>query len=808
MAKDIRVAIRLDTADFDRGIRNARSSVQGLTSDISGLASVVGLGLGAREIIQYTATWQNLQNKIRAVFETTNEQVRAFEDIKSIASETRSSLQDVADLYTKVKISGDALKLTQSEIAQVTETFTKALKASGAGAAQASAAILQFGQALASGKLSGDEFRSLMENAPVFMRALSQALNVPIGDLKKLASEGAITSEVILAATQEMADGIDSKFAQTVPTITDSFTQMQNTIIETFGRMEESTGALNKIFTFVGNNIITILKVIGTLMLITFGASVIRSVGIIATAFAGLIKTFQTLRTVIMGAAAAQAFMTGMTGVGLAAIAASVAAVGAAYYAMDQLFDQGDAKIQENNANYVALTKNMEENAATSRQSAAEALAAGKARAQAEKDATKAAREAAAEARRIARERERDLEKARDQLKDIKELIRASKEQNELDLRRLMLSKEEADLQQILLDIEKERRRQLTEVAKLERLTPEERLAQEKEINGLFDQRLQTAKDLAKQTIEGGMVAETNRTIRAIQAETGAFKQSIGLRRLLNEEFNAFDKKLLEEKIILDENAYKQREALEAEFLERKKFLETTGQTDALQRETTLHNLRLQNIQTLTDAQRQAITERIAAEKAFAERQYASQIGVQEAFASGWASAYGQYFENLRIIVDDQASYAKRIFNTLTDGFTNSIMKFVETGKLSFKDLFKSLMAEIIKMQVNKLFLSIFGKGGPMGSLFAGLFANGGTIPAGKYGIAGEAGPELIRGPANVISTKDTAAILGNSSDAPATTMVNYTINATDARSFKELVASDPAFIYNVTRLGARKIPR
>jgi len=808
MAKDIRVAIRLDTADFDRGIRNARSSVQGLTSDISGLASVVGLGLGAREIIQYTATWQNLQNKIRAVFETTNEQVTAFGNIRNIASETRSSLQDVADLYTKVKISGDALKLTQSEIAQVTETFTKALKASGAGAAQSSAAILQFGQALASGKLSGDEFRSLMENAPVFMRALSQALNVPIGDLKKLASEGAITSEVILAATQEMADGIDSKFAQTVPTITDSFTQMQNTIIETFGRMEESTGALNKIFTFVGNNIITILKVIGTLMLITFGASVIRSVGIIAAAFAGLIKTFQTLRTVIMGAAAAQAFMTGMTGVGLAAIAASVAAVGAAYYAMDQLFDQGDAKIQENNTNYETLTKTMEENAAVSRKSAAEALKAGQARAQAEKDATKAAREAAAEARRIARERERDLERARDQLINIKEQTQSMQDQYNLDVKRLFLTSEEADLQQKLLDLEKERRRQIAEIDKLERLTPEERAAQEEKINGIFDERIGLAKKIGDSMMELRAGLDYTAQLRNIRAESEAFAVDLETRKKLLTEFNSFRIQQITETGRVEAEFARQRELLERQSAERIAVMRAVGDEDAIAREQTNLARTLNNLRLVRDEQIKAIDERITKEKAFAESQYASQLTVQEAFSRGWAQAYGQYFENLRIIVDDQASYAKRIFNTLTEGFTNSIMKFVETGKLSFKDLFKSLMMEIIKMQVNKLFLSIFGKGGPMGSLFAGLFANGGTIPAGKYGIAGEAGPELIRGPANVISTKDTAAILGNSSDAPATTMVNYTINATDARSFKELVASDPAFIYNVTRLGARKIPR
>jgi hypothetical protein len=177
-------------------------------------------------------------------------------------------------------------------------------------------------------------------------------------------------------------------------------------------------------------------------------------------------------------------------------------------------------------------------------------------------------------------------------------------------------------------------------------------------------------------------------------------------------------------------------------------------------------------------------------------------------FAYGWADAVKQTLNSVQETVADQGAYAKRIFDTITGGFTNSIMKFVETGKLSFKDLFKSLMTEIIKMQMNKLFLSIFGKGGPMGSIFAGLFADGGYIPGGKVGIVGERGPELIRGPASVLGTRDTAQLMYGQNQGTNMTAVTYNISAVDSRSFKDLVASDPAFIYNVTRAGARRIPR
>lgn len=79
---------------------------------------------------------------------------------------------------------------------------------------------------------------------------------------------------------------------------------------------------------------------------------------------------------------------------------------------------------------------------------------------------------------------------------------------------------------------------------------------------------------------------------------------------------------------------------------------------------------------------------------------------------------------------------------------------------------------------------------------FGGFFANGGTLGAGKWGIAGENGPELITGPANISPMQN---------QQPVT--VNYNIQAVDASSFRALVARDPEFIYNITEQGRRSTP-
>ena len=80
-----------------------------------------------------------------------------------------------------------------------------------------------------------------------------------------------------------------------------------------------------------------------------------------------------------------------------------------------------------------------------------------------------------------------------------------------------------------------------------------------------------------------------------------------------------------------------------------------------------------------------------------------------------------------------------------------------------------------------------------IGDFFGGFFANGGNLPAGKFGVVGERGPELIGGPASI-------SPMGGGG------MVTYNINAVDARSFQQLLASDPSFIYALTEQGRRSM--
>ncbi|HAK13358.1 MAG TPA: hypothetical protein DCM33_01595, partial [Acinetobacter radioresistens] len=95
------------------------------------------------------------------------------------------------------------------ETARLTETVSKAVAISGASAASAEAALVQFNQALASGTLRGEELNSVMEQTPGLARAIAQGMGITIGQLRSVAAEGKITSEVLVKALNNSQQAVD-----------------------------------------------------------------------------------------------------------------------------------------------------------------------------------------------------------------------------------------------------------------------------------------------------------------------------------------------------------------------------------------------------------------------------------------------------------------------------------------------------------------------------------------------------------------------------------------------------------------------
>lgn len=180
------------------------------------------------------------------------------------------------------------------------------------------------------------------------------------------------------------------------------------------------------------------------------------------------------------------------------------------------------------------------------------------------------------------------------------------------------------------------------------------------------------------------------------------------------------------------------------------------------------------------------------------------QINKSREFGTGWEQAYKQYAEN----ANDASKQAGTYFKTFTQGFEDAIVNFVKTGKLSFKDLANSIIADFVRIQARQLALGLFGGGGSGGigdffSLLSGLpgRASGGPVAANTPYLVGENGPELF------LSKASGTIIPNNQLGMGGSTNVTYNINATDAASFRQLIARDPEFIYAVTEKGRSSVP-
>jgi hypothetical protein len=176
----------------------------------------------------------------------------------------------------------------------------------------------------------------------------------------------------------------------------------------------------------------------------------------------------------------------------------------------------------------------------------------------------------------------------------------------------------------------------------------------------------------------------------------------------------------------------------------------------------------------------------------------------REEFKLGTQNAFIQ-FRNDALDAGKQAADG---FSTFTSGMEDAFVQFVQTGKLSFKSLANSIIADLVRIAVRRAIVAAVG--GPLGSLFG--FANGGPVQGATPIIVGERGPELFvpQSAGKIISNsalKGSGSNSGGMSGGGSPTVVNYNIQAVDASSFRSLVAKDPSFIYAVTEQGRRSQP-
>lgn len=191
------------------------ASIDSLASKFNAIAQAVKIyaaALAAVKVVQLADEIRMLGARVEVAAGSVEAGAAAFEDLVSISRRTQSSLEGNIEVFNRLNQSILQMGGTQADTLHITELLGKAIKVSGASATEAKAAMLQFGQALGSGKLQGDELRSLMETAPYLMQQLADSIGVPRGALKKLGEEGKLTADVVTNALAKAASKIDDDF--------------------------------------------------------------------------------------------------------------------------------------------------------------------------------------------------------------------------------------------------------------------------------------------------------------------------------------------------------------------------------------------------------------------------------------------------------------------------------------------------------------------------------------------------------------------------------------------------------------------
>jgi len=145
---------------------------------------------------EYTA----IQNRMKLYIKDTQELAKVNSQLAQFSVENNVGLRETATLFSRLAPSMQKLGANTAAITTVVDAFGKSMRIGGATAMEAASATIQFSQAMASGKLSGDEFRSISEASPRFLKAIADGSGIAAESLKKLSSEGFLTTAVVARA--------------------------------------------------------------------------------------------------------------------------------------------------------------------------------------------------------------------------------------------------------------------------------------------------------------------------------------------------------------------------------------------------------------------------------------------------------------------------------------------------------------------------------------------------------------------------------------------------------------------------------
>ena len=293
-----RLSARDETgAAFNSASRNARglnNEIQKLSVNMRaflGLGTLVATaGLTSKKLVEMADSYTLLASRVKLASDDHKEYAYAMQEISKIAKETRSPIEAIGTLYSRIGLAVKGAGVAQKDVLDTIKALSAALTVNGATVEEANAAMLQFSQAMAKGNINGDEFRTLWEAAPGYMRELAKSLGVSTAELLEMSRAGELTRDKVIGASKQIADVFTDQMAGIPKTFGQAMTESKNIMFEFVGQLGQALTASKSL----GEGIVAMAK-LGT-----------QALGYLSLAGLGIKKLFVDVGRAIGAGAAIQ----------------------------------------------------------------------------------------------------------------------------------------------------------------------------------------------------------------------------------------------------------------------------------------------------------------------------------------------------------------------------------------------------------------------------------------------------------------------------------------------------------------------
>jgi len=290
-----------------QGVEGKTSALQGVFGKLAVAWAAFQGAMAAGGLIAAVEEMDRLDARLKISEGSAKAAASAMGEIKRVATDTRAPVKDVADAYIRFSTAIQRAGGSQKQSIQFTELLSKALKVSGASAETTGRVMLQLGQAFDSGRLQGDEFRSVAENGGMVLNYLADALGVTRGQLREMGTAGELTAEKMLKLI-DAADRINQDFAQVPRTAGEAFVLVSNAFLDVAQKSTLLKGliqGLGEVLIFAAKNMGALIStaVVGGL------TALIISAGGITAAFTAASAAVVGLRVAILSLTSANPWL-------------------------------------------------------------------------------------------------------------------------------------------------------------------------------------------------------------------------------------------------------------------------------------------------------------------------------------------------------------------------------------------------------------------------------------------------------------------------------------------------------------------